>query len=275
MPSMVPLPAGQLSRQAALEQSRQLLDADGLVEEDANIEIAPPRFRPRSRAAQPIPDPPPPRATTGTDESTAAVLATLLETNAALLAELAEMREVGHGASDEGGGGGRGEARYVRYKDAFLNDPEPEIRQYFATVQEEIGAEVSGTPWTIEQYGKEKVPFGSHTTLQRMFLVLAKIAHFHRTNRPRHALGMAVLGLQAVERAVRDDGAWAAAWPLTYLPDPRQAKGTAPQAKMATIGKMLSERDSLEQIIDKQKKGKDNHHGKGDRGGGKPSGGSA
>ena len=82
---------------------------------------------------------------------------------------------------------------------------------------------------------------------------------------------MAILGLQAVERAIRDEGVWAAAGPITFLPDPKQTKGTASQAKMATISRMLSERESLEQLIEKQKKPKD-AKGAGRRGGPGPGG---
>jgi len=180
------------------------------------------------------------------------ILQQVVETQAATIASMVSEPVPMTDGSTAGLGRG-GERAYLRLQADFERDPEREIAEYLGTIRQELQATDPGQVWSIEEYGKTRVPFKGHNTLLRMFQMLAKIAHYHRSGQPRHAYGMTLLCLQAVERATRDDGVWAAAWPITYLPDPFEGRAATSQEKMNTIGRLLTERRTLEETIEKHK----------------------
>ena len=147
--------------------------------------------------------------------------------------------------------GARGNATLLRLSQAIEREPARWIEHFDERVRRELGSHVTGMPWSIQEYGRQRIRFGSHVDLERFWTILREF-HSLSLQGETTLLGARIRqALKAVERAAQDNGQWDIAWLATGLPDPRPGRkfthGLSHPAEVAAQAAYVREMASLEQ----------------------------
>lgn len=223
---------------------------------DAEGRAAPPRLADEDLAAA---------VAAGGDSATSALQVAMLE----VLTDLRKNKKSGSqgetlddllfgveaaGAGEDGGlsiRGANGSSQMLKLNRAIEADPERWNQWLDQTTEEQMGSDVSGLPWSMAEYGRQKIRFGKHADLEKFFAILAHLHAVHRRGPKYHALLGAKIGqaLKAVQRCNADNGSWDIAWLGTGIPDPRPSRVMAPglqhPAEMAAQAAYLREMHTL------------------------------
>eukprot|EP00971_Amphidinium_carterae_P329457 6461913-Amphidinium_carterae.1 len=119
--------------------------------------------------------------------------------------------EHGSGSNDSGakfGGGVRGVLGMQRIAQSIDAEPERWSALFDQAVYRALGADLTGAPWSCHRYGIEKINFGRHGELKKMWYLLSTLHALHRGGK------IALLGakiaqfLKATEVATTMNGSW-------------------------------------------------------------------
>ena len=148
------------------------------------------------------------------------------------------------------------------------NHPEKWNEAFDLAIWGALGADITGSAWSLQAYGDAKIPWTpQQDDLRRFFAMLASLHSLHRSG--QHALiGARVAQYpKAVKILSRCKGSWAMAWPMTDLPEPipRQAglhETSAHPAEYAAVSAYVREQRALEEAL---RRGGANKPGDGDQ----------
>eukprot|EP00971_Amphidinium_carterae_P051090 1005860-Amphidinium_carterae.1 len=120
-----------------------------------------------------------------------------------------------------------------------------------------LGADVSGTPLSAQQYAASRISFKRLETQERAFHMLAALhAHCMRGERSL-MLAKTCQFMKSIEQSVQQNGAWRAGWLLTGLADPRPPPGgfqlgLAHSAELGLAASFMKEWKMLEEAAKKE-----------------------
>eukprot|EP00971_Amphidinium_carterae_P347798 6489992-Amphidinium_carterae.1 len=118
------------------------------------------------------------------------------------------------------GGGVRGVMGMQRISSSIEGDPERWSALFDQSVYRSLGSDLTGAPWSCARYGQERIAFGRHQDLKRMWYLLSSLHALHRGGKFPLLGARIAQYLKAVEVATTMGGSWSVAWPLTGVADP-------------------------------------------------------
>eukprot|EP00971_Amphidinium_carterae_P330700 6463869-Amphidinium_carterae.1 len=158
------------------------------------------------------------------------------------------------------GASSRGSTNLTRWHMQVERNPELFIEMFNSQVVKALGADITGAPWSVQQYASTRVQFKRLDTHEKAFYMLAAL-HSHGM-RGEHTLALAKTCqfMKALEQSTQQNGSWKSAWLLTGLPDPRPPPGGYQQglshsAELGLTAAYLKELKLLEEAAKKESDG--------------------
>ena len=164
------------------------------------------------------------------------------------------------------GQGARGAGNLLRLSRAIEREPERWSEWFDLAVARRLGCDVTGMPWSLQEYGRQQIRVGQLDTHEYMWTMICTLHSLHRSNQV--ALLGAKLGqyAKAIEASVRAKGRWEYAWLFTGEEDPRAKgagrRGLTHPAEFAAAVAYTKEVRALEEYLGRES-------GRGSQGGGK------
>eukprot|EP00971_Amphidinium_carterae_P295040 5858825-Amphidinium_carterae.1 len=131
-----------------------------------------------------------------------------------------ESQASGSEGSTRLGGGVRGVMGMQRICASIDAEPERWSMLFDQSVYRSLGSDLTGAPWSVHRYGQEKINFGRHGDLKKMWFLLASLHALHRAGKFPLLGAKIAQFLKSIEVAVTMGGQWSVAWPLTGVADP-------------------------------------------------------
>eukprot|EP00971_Amphidinium_carterae_P319228 6345207-Amphidinium_carterae.1 len=149
----------------------------------------------------------------------------------------------------------RGNTNLTRWHLQIERHPDLFVELFNSQVIKALGADITGTPWSVQQYAATRINFRRLETHERAFYMMAAL-HSHAM-RGEHSLVLAKTCqfMKSLEQSVQQNGAWKSAWLLTGLPDPRPGgyqQGLSHAAELGLTAAYLKELKLLEDASKKE-----------------------
>eukprot|EP00971_Amphidinium_carterae_P350568 6491625-Amphidinium_carterae.1 len=170
----------------------------------------------------------------------------------------------------------KGSSNLTRWHTAVERNPEMFIEAFNLQVIKSLGADITGTPWSLQQYASTKINFRRMETHERCFHMMATLHSHWMRGETTLMMARCCQFMKALEQSIQHNGGWRAAWLLTGLPDPRPAPGMFQQglshsSELGLTAAYLKELKVLEDVA--QKEGESAHSGGAGSAGGGAAGG--
>ena len=128
------------------------------------------------------------------------------------------------GAPDgAGGSAARGTSGMLRIRRSIAANPKRWVDHFNASIQEELGTDVTGMPWSLEEYTRRRLRFTQDQESEEKFAAIVHRMHALHLAGPDKWWELGALICQSyksLEQVVRDRD-WTLAWMWTGIQDPR------------------------------------------------------
>ena len=115
--------------------------------------------------------------------------------------------------------GAKGAVAFARERNRFKNKPMGAWNDFESKAMEFIGI-LEGQPWRCKDL-IPRLPFGSHVSLKRAFMVFCEVADALKSGKGELALGLLAQAMRWIAMALAMPQQPDLAWQLCFLPDPR------------------------------------------------------
>ena len=116
-----------------------------------------------------------------------------------------------------------------------------------------------GMPFSARLFGDRVLAkyFKGHSTLERIFEMLAAIHRYQWTGQHAEALCQTTQCIKAVSACAKAGGVWKGAWSYTMLADINESNLAIPMRERAANSRHMLEQERIDAIIEKARKEKD------------------
>ena len=147
-------------------------------------------------------------------------------------------------------GGVKAAQEMLSWKNSMEKQPKRFAASWMTQARLEAHVE-DGMPFSAALYGDRclQKAFEGHSTLERLWVMLAAIHQHSWAGRHDLALAQTTACLKATAEASRQGGVWRGAWEYTFLPDLRTSESGISLAERASVARLLREKAAVEKIV--------------------------